>query len=183
MLASVEIVGELADVAMRGARYGFPGWVTETTQKNGRTKYSYLEKSEAGQRASNYLRGASKPGEIAGIGLPPGCSFVEDTAVAPEKLADYIGRFMSIVRRHETTAGVYAHASVGCLHVRPVVNMKTEEGVRKFEAIANEISDLVLEFGDTVAVAPVPHKAALDFLDGYFDRLRRSGAVRQSTSR
>ena len=43
--------------------------------------------------------------------------------------------------------------------------------------------DLVLEFGDTIAVAPVPHKAALDFLDGYFDRLRRSGAVRQSTAR
>src|SRR5258706_1810229 len=78
-------------------------------------------------------------------------SFVEDTAVAPEKLADYIDRFMGIVRRHETTAGVYAHASVGGLHVRPVVNMKTEEGVRKFEAIANEISDLVLEFGGALS--------------------------------
>src|SRR5687768_1896539 len=78
-------------------------------------------------------------------------SFVEDTAVAPEKLADYIDRFLSIVRRHETTAGVYAHASVGCLHVRPVVNMKTEEGVRKFEAIANDISDLVLEFGGALS--------------------------------
>ena len=44
LLASVEIVGELADVAMRGARYGFPGWVTETTQKNGKTKYGYLDK-------------------------------------------------------------------------------------------------------------------------------------------
>ena len=66
LLASVEIVGELADVAMRGARYGFPGWVTETTQKNGKAKYGYLEKSEAGQRASDYLRGATKPGEIAG---------------------------------------------------------------------------------------------------------------------
>ena len=47
LLASVEIVGELADVAMRGARYGFPGWVTETTQKNGKTKYGYLEKPQA----------------------------------------------------------------------------------------------------------------------------------------
>ena len=56
-------------------------------------------------------------------------SFVEDTAVAPEKLSEYIGRFLEIVRSHGTTAGVYAHASVGCLHVRPVVNLKTEEGV------------------------------------------------------
>jgi FAD/FMN-containing dehydrogenase/Fe-S oxidoreductase len=78
-------------------------------------------------------------------------SFVEDTAVAPERLRDYIERFMAIVARHGTTAGVYAHASVGCLHVRPVVNMKTEAGVRQFEAIANDISDLVLEFGGALS--------------------------------
>ena len=78
-------------------------------------------------------------------------SFVEDTAVAPEKLRDYIQRFLAIVRRHHTTAGVYAHASVGCLHVRPVVNLKTEEGVRQFEAIANDIADLVLEYGGALS--------------------------------
>jgi FAD/FMN-containing dehydrogenase/Fe-S oxidoreductase len=78
-------------------------------------------------------------------------SFVEDTAVAPEKLRDFIDRFLGIVRKHGTVAGVYAHASVGCLHVRPVVNMKTEEGVKKFEAIATDISDLVLEFGGALS--------------------------------
>ncbi|HYI97306.1 MAG TPA: FAD-binding and (Fe-S)-binding domain-containing protein, partial [Bryobacteraceae bacterium] len=78
-------------------------------------------------------------------------SFVEDTAVNPEHLRDYIDRFLQIIRKHQTSAGIYAHASVGCLHVRPVVNMKTEEGVRKFEAIANEISDLVLEFGGALS--------------------------------
>jgi FAD/FMN-containing dehydrogenase/Fe-S oxidoreductase len=78
-------------------------------------------------------------------------SFVEDTAVAPEKLRDYIDRFIRIVQRHHTTAGVYAHASVGCLHVRPVVNLKTAEGVAKFEAIANEVADLVLEFGGALS--------------------------------
>lgn len=78
-------------------------------------------------------------------------SFVEDTAVAPEKLRDYIDRFMAIIRKHETSAGVYAHASVGCLHVRPVVNMKTADGIRKFEAIAEDVSDLVLEFGGALS--------------------------------
>ena len=78
-------------------------------------------------------------------------SFVEDTAVAPEKLRDFIERFLGVVRRHGTTAGVYAHASVGCLHVRPVINMKTAAGVRQFEAIANEIADLVLEFGGALS--------------------------------
>jgi FAD/FMN-containing dehydrogenase/Fe-S oxidoreductase len=78
-------------------------------------------------------------------------SFVEDTAVAPEKLSAYIGRFLEIVHAHDTTAGIYAHASVGCLHVRPVVNMKTAEGVKKFESIANAVADLVLEFGGALS--------------------------------
>ena len=78
-------------------------------------------------------------------------SFVEDTAVAPERLRDYIERFLQIVHRHGTVAGVYAHASVGCLHVRPVVNLKTADGVQKFEAIANDIADLVLEFGGALS--------------------------------
>jgi FAD/FMN-containing dehydrogenase/Fe-S oxidoreductase len=78
-------------------------------------------------------------------------SFVEDTAVAPERLRDYIARFLEIVRRHGSTTGVYAHASVGCLHVRPVVNLKTADGVAQFEAIANDIADLVLEFGGALS--------------------------------
>jgi len=78
-------------------------------------------------------------------------SFVEDTAVEPERLRDYIERFLAIVERHGTTAGVYAHASVGCLHVRPVINLKTEDGVRRFEAIANDVSDLVLEYGGALS--------------------------------
>jgi Fe-S oxidoreductase len=78
-------------------------------------------------------------------------SFVEDTAVAPDQLRSYIERFIKIVQRHRTTAGIYAHASVGCLHVRPVVNMKTRSGVAKFESIANEVADLVLEFGGALS--------------------------------
>jgi FAD/FMN-containing dehydrogenase/Fe-S oxidoreductase len=78
-------------------------------------------------------------------------SFVEDTAVPPERLRDYIARFLDIVRGHGTSAGIYAHASVGCLHVRPVVNLKTEEGVQKFEALANDVADLVLEFGGALS--------------------------------
>ena len=84
LLASVEIVGELPDVAMRGARYGFPGWVAETTQKNGNTKYGYLEKPEAVRRAHDYLRGATKPGEIAGrqLALLAMATYADQSAVA-----------------------------------------------------------------------------------------------------
>ena len=93
------------------------------------------------------LRESSLGLSMAMKGDAKSISFVEDTAVAPEKLRDFIERFLAVIHRHGTTAGIYAHASVGCLHVRPVVNMKTSDGVRQFEAIANEIADLVLEFG------------------------------------
>jgi FAD/FMN-containing dehydrogenase/Fe-S oxidoreductase len=78
-------------------------------------------------------------------------SFVEDTAVAPEKLSAFIGRFLDIIAAHQTTAGIYAHASVGCLHVRPVINMKTAEGIAKFESIANAVAGLVLEYGGALS--------------------------------
>jgi FAD/FMN-containing dehydrogenase/Fe-S oxidoreductase len=97
------------------------------------------------------LREAALGLSMAMKGDDKSLSFVEDTAVAPEKLRDYIERFLAIVRRHGTVAGVYAHASVGCLHVRPVVNMKTADGVRRFEAIANDIANLVLEFGGALS--------------------------------
>lgn len=78
-------------------------------------------------------------------------SFVEDSAVAPERLRDYIARFQDIIRRHGTEAGIYAHASVGCLHVRPVINLKTAEGVQAFSSIAHEVADLVLAFGGALS--------------------------------
>jgi FAD/FMN-containing dehydrogenase/Fe-S oxidoreductase len=78
-------------------------------------------------------------------------SFVEDTAVPPEKLSEYIGKFLQIVARHQTTAGVYAHASVGCLHVRPVINLKTQDGVAKFASIAQQVADLAIEYGGAIS--------------------------------
>ena len=88
------------------------------------------------------LRQSSLGLSMAMKGDAKSISFVEDTAVAPARLRDYIARFLDIVKRHGSTTGVYAHASVGCLHVRPVVNMKTEAGVRQFETIANDIAEL-----------------------------------------
>ena len=97
------------------------------------------------------LREAALGLSMAMKGDAKSLSFVEDTAVAPERLRDYIRDFLEIVRRHGTTAGVYAHASVGCLHVRPVVNLKTEAGVRQFEAIARDVADLVCKYGGALS--------------------------------
>ncbi|MFQ5424102.1 MAG: FAD-binding and (Fe-S)-binding domain-containing protein [Phycisphaerae bacterium] len=78
-------------------------------------------------------------------------AFVEDTAVDPTRLRDYIERFRAIVADEGVEqAGYYAHASVGCLHVRPVLNLSRREDVDRMRRIANRISSLALEFGGTM---------------------------------
>jgi FAD/FMN-containing dehydrogenase/Fe-S oxidoreductase len=97
------------------------------------------------------LRQAALGLSMSEYGDAKAISFVEDTAVAPDRLRDYIARFQQILERHDTRAGFYAHASVGLLHVRPIVNLKEADGVEKFASIADEISDLVLEFGGALS--------------------------------
>jgi FAD/FMN-containing dehydrogenase/Fe-S oxidoreductase len=86
---------------------------------------------------------------VAGPAKP--LPFVEDTAVAPERLPEYVRRFDEIVRAHGTTAGYYGHASVGCLHIRPLIDLKSVDGVERMESITSQISDLVLEFGGAMS--------------------------------
>lgn len=70
-------------------------------------------------------------------------SFVEDCAVALPDLADYTQGVTDIFARHGTKGTWYAHASVGCLHVRPVLNMRQDSDVKAMRAIAEECFDLV----------------------------------------
>jgi FAD/FMN-containing dehydrogenase/Fe-S oxidoreductase len=74
-------------------------------------------------------------------------AFIEDTAVDPAKLPDFLRRFRQIIDAHDTTAGYYGHASVGCLHIRPGINLKEQSEVDKMMAMMEEISDLVIEYG------------------------------------
>ena len=73
-------------------------------------------------------------------------SFIEDCAVALEDLADYTARLSEVFARHGTTGTFYAHASVGCLHVRPVLNMKQAGGAAAMRAIAEEALEMVREY-------------------------------------
>jgi FAD/FMN-containing dehydrogenase/Fe-S oxidoreductase len=124
----------------------------EEDLRSRRLGYAYHSETEPAAQAKIWsLREAALGLSMAMKEDAKSISFVEDTAVAPEKLRDFIDQFLQIVRSHGTTAGVYAHASVGCLHVRPVVNLKTEEGVRRFEAIAQDVADLVLQFGGALS--------------------------------
>lgn len=73
-------------------------------------------------------------------------SFVEDCAVPLEHLADYTDRLTEVFHSHGTTGTWYAHASEGCLHVRPVLNLKLEQDVRKMREIAEAAFAMVREY-------------------------------------
>ncbi len=81
---------------------------------------------------------------MKGDGKP--ISFIEDCAVPLESLADYTDAVTEVFSKYGTVGTWYAHASVGCLHVRPILNMKTEEGVKNMRAIAEETADLVRKY-------------------------------------
>ena len=70
-------------------------------------------------------------------------SFVEDCAVPPPHLADYTERLNCIFAKHGTRGTMYAHASEGCLHVRPVLNLKLDKDVKTMRAIAEETFAMV----------------------------------------
>jgi FAD/FMN-containing dehydrogenase/Fe-S oxidoreductase len=81
---------------------------------------------------------------MKGDGKP--ISFLEDCAVRLEDLAQYTDRLTRIFEKHGTYGTWYAHASVGCLHVRPVLNLKQELEVKKMRAIAEEAFAMVREY-------------------------------------
>ncbi len=94
----------------------------------------------------------------AGLGLlmsmhgdPKPSAFVEDTAVPPERLPAFVARFDAAVRSRGLRAGYYGHAAAGCLHIRPVVNVKDHVGLEQTESLAAEIADLVIEFGGSLS--------------------------------
>lgn len=76
---------------------------------------------------------------------------IEDAAVLPEKLPAYVNGLRAILDRHGLEASFYGHAASGLLHVRPVVDLHTPDGVRLFRQLAVEVSALVREFKGSIA--------------------------------
>jgi FAD/FMN-containing dehydrogenase/Fe-S oxidoreductase len=73
-------------------------------------------------------------------------SFVEDCAVPLEHLAEYTARLTDIFDKHGTRGTWYAHASVGCLHVRPVLNLRLDKDLKAMRGIAEEAFAMVREY-------------------------------------
>ncbi len=91
------------------------------------------------------LRRAVLPLLMGAPGAERPTTFVEDTAVAPERLADFVADVQRLVATHGARASFSGHASAGCLHIRPLLDLKTAAGVAHMEALAAEVAKLVAE--------------------------------------
>lgn len=108
-------------------------------------------------------------------------TFVEDTAVPTDRLPEFARRFEQILASHGTSGAFYGHASVGCLHIRPLLNLKDPADVATMARISDEITGLVLEFGgslsgehgDGLARSLWNRRLFGDSLYGCFQRIKR----------
>jgi FAD/FMN-containing dehydrogenase/Fe-S oxidoreductase len=117
---------------------------------------------------------------MKGDGKP--VSFIEDCAVPLDRLAEYTSAVTDVFSRHGTRGTWYAHASVGCLHVRPILNMKTADGAKTMRAIAEETADLVKRFEGSYSGEHGDGISRSEFIEPLFGaRLARAfGEVKQA---
>jgi FAD/FMN-containing dehydrogenase/Fe-S oxidoreductase len=122
----------LKDLAALMGDLGMPGSVVEMADEA--EQKALWEVRKAGLNIMMSLKGDGKP-----------VSFIEDCAVPLEHLAEYTDRLTEVFAKHGTRGTWYAHASVGTLHVRPILDMRRDGGAR-MRAIAEEAAALVRQY-------------------------------------
>ncbi|WP_435157533.1 FAD-linked oxidase C-terminal domain-containing protein [Haladaptatus sp. DFWS20] len=114
--------------------------------------FDALEAHDDAERANIWkLRKSGLPILLSRTTNEKHIAFIEDTAIPPENLPEYVSDFQAVLDEHETYASFYAHAGPGVLHIRPLINTKTEVGVETMEAIADAVSDLVVEYEGSIS--------------------------------
>jgi FAD/FMN-containing dehydrogenase/Fe-S oxidoreductase len=129
-----ELSRKLEELDERMAELGFPDSLVRVADAKSQAEIWSVR--SAGLNIMMSMKGDAKP-----------VSVIEDCAVDLDHLAEYTERLTRLFEKHGTYGTWYAHASVGCLHVRPVLNVKREEDVRKLRAIAEEAFEIVREYG------------------------------------
>lgn len=165
-LRRLEALDEL--MASLGFRWGDPGkkdgGVVKATDPAFQAKI--IEVRKQGLNIVMSMKSEGKP-----------VSFVEDCAVHLKDLAEYTDRLTGIFRKYGTSGTWYAHASVGTLHVRPVLNLKLDTDLKAMRAIAEEAFDMVREYkgshsgehGDGIARSEFHRKMFGDRMVGSFE--------------
>ncbi len=123
-----EVLSLLADLTKNGLGYAFP-----VIKGSDMARVWSLRKAGLGLLSN--IPGDDKPAPV-----------IEDTAVDVQELPEYIAEFNQILQKHGLYSVHYAHAGSGELHLRPILNLKTAEGLRLFRVIAEEIATLVKKY-------------------------------------
>jgi len=144
-------------------------------------RFAALRAIVPGERLACHTDGAAmlkawklrKAGEPLLHGIPGDrkpITFVEDNAIPPDRLAEFVRRFRAIVERHGTKAAFYAHASVGVLHARPLIDIKSESDRVIMREIAVEVADLAKELGGVMSGEHGDGRVRGPLLERYFGR-------------
>jgi FAD/FMN-containing dehydrogenase/Fe-S oxidoreductase len=150
-----EVKAKVADLEARRTRgrFGYASHIATDSAE----QQSIWKLRKAGLGLLLGTRGESKP-----------IAFIEDTAVDPKHLPEFVPRFTEIMAKHGADAAYYGHCSVGCLHIRPLINLKTERGLEQVRVMAEEIFDLVLSFGGAISSEHGDGRARSPFLERVF---------------
>jgi FAD/FMN-containing dehydrogenase/Fe-S oxidoreductase len=121
---------------------------TETSLRQNGFGYAYIQALSAEEQ--NRVWNVRKAGlgilqSMKGDAKP--VAFIEDACVPTEVMPEYISKVAEIVRRHGRDLSIYGHASVGVLHVRPVLNMKNSDDIKILRQISEEVFELVVKYG------------------------------------
>src|SRR5262249_31462723 len=120
----------------------------EAALKRDKAGYAYVRAFDPAEQISIWKVRKAGLGLLLGMkGERKPIAFVEDCAVAPSKLPEFFVRFRDVIHKYDTSAGYYGHASVGCLHIRPLINTKDARDIQVMKDMTDEIADLVMEFG------------------------------------
>ena len=122
------------------ARHGMSGDVEPIEIFDPRKQAGVWSVRKSGQGLLMSTKGDAKP-----------IACIEDVSVPVEHLPEYVREVVKLVEDHGTTAAFYAHASAGCLHVRPLVSMKSADGVKTMRSLTEHAAELAVKFGGVMS--------------------------------
>ncbi|WP_324664404.1 FAD-binding and (Fe-S)-binding domain-containing protein [Haloarcula sediminis] len=139
-----QVAGLLAD--------RLPDGGDEAATDTDRYAFDALEAYDADERKEIWkLRKSGLPILLGRTSDEKHISFLEDCAIPPEHLPEFVSEFQDVLEANDTFAAFYAHAGPGVLHVRPLVNTKSQPDLDAMERIGEAITDLVVEYGGSVS--------------------------------
>nr|MCU0327262.1 FAD-binding oxidoreductase [Spirosomataceae bacterium] len=123
----------IADLKAQNLGYAFPILTDDNCKKA-------WEVRKAGLGLLRNVEGDAKP-----------VNLIEDCAVSPEELPDYIENLEKILNSFQVQYSMYAHAGAGELHVEPIINLKSKEGLKQFRSILEQTATLVKSYGGSLS--------------------------------